>query len=86
MVNFMLSKKEEYFSNEHMGYAIVSHNREEHEEEKLHIQSACPFDEDFFRDIEAEVVDKVPYNINDNKKYIIHFGNQSNRKWNTLHH
>ena len=44
----------------------------------FHMQSGCPFDEDVFKDMEAEVVDKVLYNINGNKIYIIHCGNQGN--------
>ena len=47
-----------------MRYAIVSQDaEEEHGWEKFHIQSGTLFDEDFFKDIEAEVVDEMPYNI-----------------------
>ena len=54
--------------------------------ERAHIQSGCPFDEDFFKDIEIEVMNKVPYDINGSKKYIIHCGNKGNQKWNKLYH
>ena len=59
---------------------------EEYEEEKFHIQSGCSHDEDFFKDIEEEVVNKVAYDINDNKKYLVHSGSQDIHKWNKLYH
>ena len=45
----------ECVSNECIVYAIVSQDaKEEHEEDKDHIQTGCPFDEDFFKDVKAE--------------------------------
>ena len=59
---------------------------EEYEEEKFHVQSDCSLDGDFSKDIEEEVVNKVAYDINDNKKYLVHSGSQGNHKWNKLYH
>ena len=56
---------------------------EEYEEEQFHIQSGCSFDEDFFRNIEEEVVNEVPYGINGNKEYFVQSGSQGNHKWNS---
>ena len=57
---------------------LFSQDTEEYEEEKFHIKSGCSFDEDFFKDIEEEMVTKVPYDINDNRKYLLHSGSQGN--------
>ena len=57
-----------------------SQDTKEYEEEKFHIQSGCSFDEDFFKDIEEEVVNKVQYDINGNKKYLVHSDSQGNHK------
>ena len=42
---------------------LFPQDTEEYEEEKFHIQSGCSFDEDFFKDIEEEMVTKVSYDI-----------------------